>query len=230
MNFHRLLRSSQPFLQCHGYLQNSDNRLPLPPPVSMKSSQQSQDIVLIQRAQEGDIEAFSQLVTNYPPKVFAMVYGIVRNEDDALDLAQEIFFKLWQSIHRFEGRSSFSTWLHAISMNAAICFLRAKGVRKEVKLDDAIPSPHPNPGAICHRTEVRERVAVAIGQLSPNHRAVIELKELHGLQYHEIAETLNLSIGTVMSRLFYARKRLQSLLAAVYQPCQKEQNRRVFLP
>jgi len=94
--------------------------------------------------------------------------------------------------------------------------LRRKGRREEVELDDAIPSSLPDPHANCLRTEIRERVDVALLELSPEHRAVIVLKELEGLQYNEIAGILGLSIGTVMSRLFYARKHLQSLLRFFY--------------
>ena len=145
-----------------------------------------------------------------------MVCGMVRNEHDAWDLAQEGFLKAWQSIHQFEGRSSFYTWLYSITVNLTIESLRRKGRREEVELNDAIPSFLPGPGVNYQRTEIREQVNAALAKLSPEHRAVVVLKELEGLQYHEIAEVLNLSMGTVMSRLFYARKKLQSMLRPIY--------------
>jgi RNA polymerase sigma-70 factor (ECF subfamily) len=182
-----------------------------------QASQQFQDLELIRRSQAGDTEAFGQLVTKYRTKIFTMVYGMVRNEHDAWDLTQEVFLKAWRSIHRFEGRSSWYTWLYRLTTNVTIYSFRRKGRREEVELNDAIPSSLPGPGVNCLRTEIRERVTAALAKLSPEHRAVIVLKELEGLQYHEIAEVLNLSIGTVMSRLFYARKKLQSLLSPVYQ-------------
>lgn len=97
-----------------------------------------------------------------------------------------------------------------------ICSLRRKSSLDETELNDDIPSSLPGPGENCQRLELRERVDSALAKLSPEHRAVVVLKELEGLQYHEIAEVLNLSIGTVMSRLFYARKHLQSLLRPAY--------------
>jgi RNA polymerase sigma-70 factor (ECF subfamily) len=189
----------------------------LPLGVSVKASQQFQDVELARRSQAGDTEAFGKLVTKYRTKIFTIVYRMVRNEHDAWDLAQEAFLKAWQSIHLFEGRSSFYTWLHSITVNLTIYSLRRKGRHDEVELNEAIPSSLPGPGVNCQRSEIRERVNAALAKLSPEHRAVIVLKELKGLQYHEIAEVLNLSIGTVMSRLFYSRKKLQSLLSTVYQ-------------
>jgi RNA polymerase sigma-70 factor, ECF subfamily len=188
----------------------------LPQEVSVKVSQQFQDLELTRRSQAGDTEAFDELVTKYRTKIFTMVYGMVRNEHDAWDLAQEGFLKAWQSIHRFEGRSSFYTWLYSLTVNLTIYSLRRKGRREEVELNDAIPSSLPGPGVNYQRTEIREQVNAALAKLSPEHRAVVVLRELEDLQYHEIAEVLNLSMGTVMSRLFYGRKKLQSMLRPIY--------------
>jgi len=188
----------------------------LPQEVSVKISQQSEDLELTRRSQAGDTEAFGELVTKYSTKIFTMVYCIVGNENDAWDLAQEGFLKAWRSIHRFEARSSFYTWLYSITMNLTIDSLRRKGRRQEVELDDAIPSFLPGPRLNCERAEIREQVNAALAQLSLEHRAVVVLKELEDLQYHEIAEVLNLSMGTVMSRLFYGRKKLQSMLRPIY--------------
>ena len=187
----------------------------LPQAVSAEALQRSQDLELIHRFQAGDTEAFSELVIKYRTKIFTMIYGMVRNEHDAWDLGQEVFLKAWRSIHRFEGRSSFYTWLYSITIKLTIYSLRCKGRCQEVELSDAIPSFLPGPGAKCEHAEIRERVNAALAKLSPDHRALVVLKELEGLQYHEIAEVLNLSMGTVMSRLFYARKKLQSLLRPI---------------
>jgi RNA polymerase sigma-70 factor, ECF subfamily len=185
------------------------------PEEGVKTSDQIQDLELIRRSQAGDTEAFGQLVTKYRTKIFTMVYGMVRNEHDAWDLAQEAFLKAWRSIHRFEGRSSFYTWLYSLTMNVTIYSVRRKGRREEVELNDAFPSFLPGPGVNYQRTEIREQVNAALAKLSPEHRAVVLLKELEDLQYHEIADVLNLSMGTVMSRLFYARKKLQSMLRPI---------------
>ena len=180
------------------------------------SLQQFEDLELTRRSQAGDTEAFGELVTKYRAKILAMLYGMVRDENDAWDLAQEGFLQAWRSIHRFEGRSSFYTWLYRLTVNLAIESLRRKGRREEVELDDAIPCSLPSPRANYQCTEIRQQVNAALAQLSPEHRAVIVLKEVEELQYQEIADILNLSIGTVMSRLFYGRKKLQSLLRPVY--------------
>ena len=180
--------------------------------VSVKASQRSEDLELTRRSQAGDTEAFGELVSKYSTKIFTMVYCILGDENDAWDLAQEGFLKAWRSIHRFEARSSFYTWLYSITMNLTIESLRRKGRRQEVELDDAMPSFLPGPRVNCERAEIREQVNAALAQLSPEHRAVVVLKEIEDMQYREIAEVLNVSMGTVMSRLFYGRKRLQSIL------------------
>ena len=193
-----------------------DCLVPVPHGASIKAPEKSEELELIHRSQAGDTEAFGELVTKYRAKIFARLYCMVRNEHDAWDLAQEGFLKAWRSIHQFEGRSSFYTWLYSLTVNLAIDSLRAKGRCVEVELDDAIPSSLPSPRANYRRTEIREHINAALAQLSPEHRAVIVLKEMEDLQYHEIAEILNVSIGTVMSRLFYGRKKLQFILRPIY--------------
>jgi RNA polymerase sigma-70 factor, ECF subfamily len=190
--------------------------LELSPEVSVKGWQEFSDLELTRRSQAGDTKAFGELVTRYRTKIFTMVCVMVGNEHDAWDVAQEGFFKAWQSIHRFEGRSSFYTWIYRLTMNLTIDSLRRKGRREEVELNDDIPSFLPGPRINYQRTEIRELVNAALAKLSQEHRAVIVLKDLEGLQYREIAEVLNLSLGTVMSRIFYARKHLQSLLKPIY--------------
>jgi RNA polymerase sigma-70 factor (ECF subfamily) len=184
--------------------------------VGVKASPQFEELELIHRSQAGDTEAFGELVTKYRSKLFTMACAMVGNENDAWDLAQEGFLKAWQSIHRFQGRSSFYTWLYRITINVTTDSLRRQSRRSEVELDDAIPSFLPGPGVNFERAEIREQVYAALAQLTPEHRAVIVLKEIEDLYYHEIAEILNLSIGTVMSRLFYGRKKLQSILKPIF--------------
>jgi RNA polymerase sigma-70 factor (ECF subfamily) len=189
----------------------------LPKKVGVKASHQFEDLELIHRSQAGDAEAFGELVTKYRTKIFNMIYGIVGNEYDAWDLAQEGFLKAWRSIHRFQGRSSFHTWLYRITINVTIDSIRRQCHRREVELDDAIPSFLPDPGVNYDLDEIRQQVYAALAQLTPEHRAVIVLKEIEDLHYHEIADILKLSIGTVMSRLFYGRKKLQSILRPILQ-------------
>jgi RNA polymerase sigma-70 factor, ECF subfamily len=187
------------------------------------------ELDLVKRCQAGDTGAFDELVTRYRTRVFGMIYNMVHSEQDAWDLAQDAFVKAWKSIKRFRGRSSFYTWLYRIVMNVAIDWVRKKQVRSGAEFDDATQLKEidpasktaPKAGALPYETmergEIRERIDQAIAQLTPEHRAVILMKEIEEMQYHEIAEALGCSIGTVMSRLFYARKKLQNLLRDVYE-------------
>src|ERR1700726_3800948 len=192
-----------------------DCRRDLPQGVTVKASRH--ELELIHRSQAEDAEAFGELVTKYRTKIFNMIYGIVGNETDAWDLAQEGFLKAWRSVDRFQGRSSFYTWLYRIMMNVTIDSLRRRCHRREVELDDTIPTLLPSPGDNYERAEIREQVYAALAQLGPEHRAVIVLKEIEDLQCQEIADILDLSLGTVMSRLFYGRRKLQSVLRPSFQ-------------
>src|SRR3954451_18966004 len=188
------------------------------------------ELDLVKRCQEGDSEAFDELVTRYRTRVFGMIYNMVHNEQDAWDLAQDSFIKAWKSIGRFRGQSSFYTWIYRIVMNVTIDWVRKKQVKGSgAEFDDAIqlkeidpasktvPKPDALPSERIQQGEIRSEIDKAIAQLSPEHRAVILMKEIEDMQYHEIAEALGCSIGTVMSRLFYARKKLQTLLKDVYE-------------
>jgi RNA polymerase sigma-70 factor (ECF subfamily) len=188
------------------------------------------ELDLVKRCQEGDAEAFDELVVRYRTRVFGMIYNMVHSEQDAWDLAQDSFLKAWKSIKRFRGQSSFYTWIYRIVMNVTIDWLRKKQVKAGgAEFDDTIqlkevdpasktmPRPDALPSEHMEQNEIRAQIDRAIAQLSPEHRAVILMKEIDGMQYHEIAESLGCSIGTVMSRLFYARKKLQNLLKDCYE-------------
>ena len=188
------------------------------------------ELELVKRCQKGDSAAFDELVGRYRTRVFGMIYNMVHNEQDAWDLAQDSFVKAWKSIDRFRGKSSFYTWLYRIVMNVTIDWLRKKQVKGGgSEFDDSIQLKHIEPASktvpksealpyeMIERREIRARIDKAIAQLSPEQRAVILMKEIEQMQYHEIAEALGCSIGTVMSRLFYARKKLQNLLRDVYE-------------
>ena len=187
------------------------------------------ELDLVKRCQDGDSEAFDELVTRYRTRVFGMIYNMVHSEQDAWDLSQDSFVKAWKSIKRFRGQSSFYTWIYRIVMNVTIDWLRKKQVKGGAEFDDAIqlkeidPASKTVPKAVAlpfqqiEQAEIRGEIDKAIAQLSPEHRAVILMKEIEGMQYHEIAEALDCSIGTVMSRLFYARKKLQNLLRDFYE-------------
>src|SRR5207248_7400459 len=157
------------------------------------------ELDLVKQCQAGNTEAFDQLVTRYRTRVFAMIYNMVHNEQDAWDLAQDSFVKAWKSIGRFRGRSSFYTWIYRIVMNVTIDWLRKKQVKGAgTEFDDAVELKEIDPAsktvpraeALPHqrmeRDEVRARIDQAIAQLSPEHRAVILMKETEDMQYHEI--------------------------------------------
>ncbi len=186
------------------------------------------ELELVARCQAGDREAFNELVTRYRHRAFAMIYHMVRNEQDAWDLAQDGFLKAWKSIGRFRGQSSFFTWLYRILMNVTIDWKRRKQIEGGTEFDDAhglrgiapgavtAPRAELEPIARVSDKEIRARIDEAITRLSPEHRQAILLREIEGLEYQEIADAMECSIGTVMSRLFYARKKLQTMLKDVY--------------
>ena len=188
------------------------------------------ELDLVKRCQAGEADAFDELVVRYRTRIFGMIYNMVHNEQDAWDLAQDSFVKAWKSMKRFRGQSSFYTWMYRIVMNVTIDWLRKKQIKGAgAEFDDSIqlkeidpasktvPKPDALPYERMQQTEIRAQIDSAIGQLTPEHRAVILMKEIEDMQYHEIAEALGCSIGTVMSRLFYARKKLQNLLRDVYE-------------
>ncbi len=183
------------------------------------------DIELVRRSQAGDSRAFDVLVTRYRGKVYAMSYHLVQNETEAWDLAQEAFIKAWRALPGFKGDSAFYTWLFRITHNVAYDWLRKKKLRAEGgEFDDSradhgiaagaetAPRQVAAPDTALKQAELGLRIRDAIGQLSPDHQQAILLREVEGLSYEEIAQAMRCSIGTVMSRLFYARKKLQEIL------------------
>lgn len=144
--------------------------------------------------------------------------AVVHNQDDALELAQETFVRAFENLHGFESRSSFSTWLYRIAANLAIDFWRREGRYNVLRGEDAehelnkLPSACGDSFTAANRSELGERLGKALQQLTPEHRAVILLREVEGLSYDEIGEALQCPRGTVMSRLHYARNRLRGIL------------------
>ncbi len=184
------------------------------------------DAVLVTRCQRGDASAFEPLVNRYRGKVYAMIVNMTGNDADAWDLAQEVFLKAWRALPRFENRSAFYTWLYRITHNETYDFLRKKKIASGIEFDDSEgeqgiaagsqTTPHggSRPDDSLANRELGQTIQRALKELSPEHRSVVLLKEIDGLSYQEIADSLGISIGTVMSRLFYARKKLQELLKA----------------
>lgn len=181
------------------------------------------DPELVALAKQGEMEAFEELVARHRGKVYARAYSMVRNEEQALDLAQEAWVKAWQRLAQFHGDSSFATWITRITINLCLDYLR-RVKRHPVDSLDAMdedsggverymPAMTVNPTERLERRELRGRIDAAMEQLSEAHRTVLVLHEFEQMEYRQIAETVGCSMGTVMSRLFYARRRLAGLLA-----------------
>jgi RNA polymerase sigma-70 factor, ECF subfamily len=179
---------------------------------------------LVRLAQEGGLTAFEELVARHRDKIYARAYSMMRNEDEALDLSQDAWVKGWRRLAQFQGDSSFVTWMTRIVINLCLDQLR-KQKRQRTESIDAfeedggverqMPIVTPNPTEGLERTELRQRIDRALGQLSHEHRTVLVLHEFEEMEYKEIAKRMKCSIGTVMSRLFYARRRMASLLAGL---------------
>ncbi|HEU0010751.1 MAG TPA: sigma-70 family RNA polymerase sigma factor [Verrucomicrobiae bacterium] len=180
------------------------------------------DEKLVRRAQRGNMPAFEGLVGRHRDKIYARAFSMMRNEDDAVDLSQEAWVKGWQRLKQFQGESSFVTWMTRIVINLCLDQLRKhKRQRAESieQLEDDLggverqmPAVTVNPTEGLERTELRARIDKALGQLSYEHRTVLILHEFEDLEYKEIAKRMQCSIGTVMSRLFYARRKMANLM------------------
>ena len=181
---------------------------------------ESSDWELVQKCQAGEIGAFQELVSRYHQKIYVVIVGLLRNREDALDVAQETFFRAYRKIKSFQGGSSFYTWLYRIAVNIAIDSQRRQKRNPldfRETMDGLFEEQNEvarDPFSDVHDRELREKLVSAINDLTPEHRAVIILRTVEGLSYKDIGEILGCSEGTVMSRLHYARKKLQQKLSA----------------
>jgi RNA polymerase sigma-70 factor (ECF subfamily) len=181
------------------------------------------DEALVKSSQKADTQAFEELVARHRDKIYARAFSMVRNEEEATDLSQEAWIKGWQRLHQFQGDSSFVTWMTRIVINLCLDHLR-KQKRQRAESIEAMdeesggverqmPVVSVNPTEGLERGELRQRIDKALGQLSHEHRTVLILHEFEDLEYKEIAKRMECSIGTVMSRLFYARRKMAVLMA-----------------
>ena len=168
---------------------------------------------LIARAQQGEKNAFQDLMTPYQRKIYSLLYGMVWDREDALELTQEAFTKAYRSIKGFRGASSFYTWLYRIAVNLAFDFRRRRMANPEIP-GTVDPPDREGPDSTLLRKELNERICVTMAQLPPQHRAVLLLREVEGLTYKEIAGVMGCRVGTVMSRLHYAREGMRRALAS----------------
>ena len=184
------------------------------------------DFSLVRRAQAGDQQAFASLVERYQRKAFSVALGLVRDREEAMDIAQEAFVKVYKYLDHFKGDSSFYTWLYRITVNICIDHRRRRGgdPKGQVEFDEAIRREDEgevgvlgtrlgsNPQKAALRGELAGKIEEALQQIPENHRAILLLREVEGMSYEDLAKTLKIPKGTVMSRLFHARKKMQSLL------------------
>ncbi len=190
-------------------------------------STDAEDLALVAAVKGGDRRAFQVLMQRYQRKVYAVAYGFLRNQEDALDVVQESFIKVHRYIGKFEGNSSFYTWLYRIVANLCIDHLRKAKRHRDVEFDDGLrhdakdESPTDvapglagfgDPSDMLRRKEILAAVEASLEHLSDKHRAVIVMRELQGMSYEEMAQAMKCSKGTIMSRLFHARRNMQKLL------------------
>jgi len=190
--------------------------------MSDKDHSAANDEGLVKAAQKGDMQAFEELVARHRDKIYARAYSMMRNEEEAVDLSQEAWVKAWQRLKQFQGESSFSTWMTRIVINLCLDQLRRQKRHRAESIEAMdeesggverqMPVVIVNPTERLERGELRKRIDEALGQLTYAHRTVLVLHEFEEMEYKEIAKTMNCSIGTVMSRLFYARRKMAALL------------------
>ncbi len=186
---------------------------------------EADDLALVSRAQAGDAEAFRALVVRYQRKVYAVALGIVKDRDLAWDVAQEAFVRVHAHLGEFKGEASFSTWVLRIGSHLAIDAVRKERVSAKKELDEVRDADLAgggegilatelgnDPQQNLLRRELAGKMSAALAQLPEKHRTILVLRELEGLSYEELAERLGIHKGTVMSRLFHARKKMQALL------------------
>ncbi len=181
-----------------------------------------QDELLIRRAQRGDADAFEQLLLEHQKNVYNLCYRMAGNPDDAMDLSQETFLRAWRCLDQYQFASAFSTWLYRLCSNICIDFLRRRRRQQTVPLtfEDAdgeeqtyaVPDAQPLPEEQVELKLTRETLAAAMAQLLPEHRAVLQLRVVNEMSYEQIADVLDIQIGTVKSRLSRARNQLKKIL------------------
>ncbi len=190
---------------------------------AMDQPRTDEDQQLVARTQAGDATAFDQLVVKYTPRLYGLVYNMTSNHEDTNDLLQDVFAKAYKAIRGFRGKSSFYTWIHSIAVNMTLNFLKKRGRRYQVSLDDVDASIQndkefleltatSSPVREADLAELQRRLNEAMMKLSEEHRAVVTMFHIQGMPHAEISKILGVSEGTVRSRLFYANRQLQNYL------------------
>jgi RNA polymerase sigma-70 factor (ECF subfamily) len=192
-----------------------------------QTTRKLRDLERVHRLKGGELAALEELVRDYQDQVFRLAYTLLQDREDALDAAQEVFLRVHQGISRFAEKAAFSTWLYRIVVNICHDTRRRRARRKgEFSLDQALAEREEageapleiadpkggDPSSESEERELEARLVAAMESLPEKHRATILLREVENLSYEEIAQATGVSIGTVMSRLHYARKKLQEML------------------
>jgi RNA polymerase sigma factor (sigma-70 family) len=183
----------------------------------------TEEMELVRRARRGDLKAYDELVKRYQERIFATIYHMTSNHEDANDIAQESFIKAFQALKSFKGGSSFYTWLYRIAVNKTINFLKQRKNRMHMSLNDLDFNAEHDPDLMAlisdktprreaSLTELQEKLNAALMKLSESHRLVVVLHDVQGQTHEEIAKVMGCNIGTVRSRLFYARQQMQGYL------------------
>ena len=184
----------------------------------------AEDLEWVAKAQNGDMHAFDDLIRKYTPKLYGLIYNMTSNREDTADILQEVFAKAFRSLSRFLGKSSFYTWIYSIAVNMTLNHIKRRSRHLKVSLDDVDTGIENDPDFIALTTakngvghevnihELQKRLNEAMMKLSEDHRTVVTLYDIQGLQHAEISKILGVSAGTVRSRLFYAHRQLQSYL------------------
>ncbi len=184
----------------------------------------SDEMHLVRQARQGSLEAYDTLVRRYQERIYATVYHMTANHEDANDLAQEAFIKAYQAINSFKGGSSFYTWVYRIAVNKTINFLKQRKNKAQMSLDSLDFNAEHDPDLVAlisektprreaNLAELQEKLNEAMQKLSESHRLVVTLHDVQGLSHEDIAKIMDCNIGTVRSRLFYARQQLQAHLS-----------------
>ena len=192
---------------------------------AIRDYSESDESDLVSAAQDGDMAAFEQLIIRHHDKIYQRAFNIMKNPDIALDLSQESWVKAWQRLNQFQKDSRFRTWLTRIVINLCLDQLRKQNRERAESIEELneemggverqMPMVISNPGARLERKELRQSIDEALEELSYEQRTVLMLREFEQMDYKEIAKTMGSSIGTVMSRLHYARRKMANLLAGL---------------
>jgi RNA polymerase sigma factor (sigma-70 family) len=194
------------------------------PTISAQTSTRAEETAIIARAQKGDLGAYDELIRRYQERIYATVYHMTSNHEDANDLTQEAFIKAYHALKSFKGGSSFYTWVYRIAVNKTINFLKQRKHRSSMSLNDLDFNAEKDPDLVAlisdktprrdaALSELQKKLNEAMQKLSEQHRLVVTLHDVQGLAHEEIAEIMDCNVGTVRSRLFYARQQLQGYLA-----------------